>query len=176
MRPVEVSARSIVGKAQVARRQSSPATGKRSARVTGQPGCVFVKEGLRRSLSRHCVPVLQRTIPGAGYAFYKAWRNLSVRCDATATKPWGGTVLPPDGRPRAQVEERVGRTTLRSSSAMSSGRLFLDRVARQHCPSPLHRHAQANTSFSAHPHQGDISTLREWVTFLFCVDKSARQS
>ena len=28
------------------------------------------------------------------------------------------------------------------SSAMSSGRLFLDRVARQHCPSPLHRHAQ----------------------------------
>ena len=25
------------------------------------------------------------------------------------------------------------------SFAMSSGRLFLDRVARQHCPSPLHR-------------------------------------
>src|ERR1019366_7522142 len=30
------------------------------------------------------------------------------------------------------------------SSAMSSGRLFLDRVARQHCPSPLHRHTQIN--------------------------------
>ena len=26
--------------------------------------------------------------------------------------------------------------------ATSSGRLFLDRVARQHCPSPLHRHHQ----------------------------------
>src|ERR1700688_287038 len=26
--------------------------------------------------------------------------------------------------------------------ATSSGRLFLDRVARQHCPSPLHRHTQ----------------------------------
>ena len=60
------------------------------------------------------------------------------------TKPWGGTVPPPDGRPRAQVKERVGRTTLFSSSSMSSGRLFLDRVARQHCPSPLRRHGQNN--------------------------------
>ena len=60
----------------------------------------------------------------------------------TKTKPWGGTVPPPAGRPRAQVKERVGRTTLLSSSAMSSGRLFLDRVARQHCPSPLHRQGQ----------------------------------
>jgi hypothetical protein len=61
------------------------------------------------------------------------------------TKPWGGAVPPPAGRPRAQVKERVGRTTLSSSSAMSSGRLFLDRVARQHCPSPLHRHGQHNS-------------------------------
>ena len=29
--------------------------------------------------------------------------------------------------------------------ATSSGRLFLDRVARQHCPSPLHRHVQNNS-------------------------------
>ena len=28
------------------------------------------------------------------------------------TKPWGGTVPPPDGRPRAQVKERAGRNTL----------------------------------------------------------------
>jgi hypothetical protein len=62
----------------------------------------------------------------------------------TKIKPWGGTVPPPAGRPRAQVKERAGRTTLFSSSAMSSGRLFLDRVARQHCPSPLHRHGQNN--------------------------------
>ena len=62
----------------------------------------------------------------------------------TKIKPWGGTVPPPAGRPRAQVKERAGRTTLFASSAMSSGRLFLDRVARQHCPSPLHRHGQNN--------------------------------
>jgi len=62
----------------------------------------------------------------------------------TETKPWGGAVPPPAGRPRAQVKERVGRTTLSSSSAMSSGRLFLDRGARQHCPSPLRRQGQDN--------------------------------
>ena len=32
-----------------------------------------------------------------------------------------------------------------SSSAMSSGRLFLDRVARQHGPSPLHRQLHPKT-------------------------------
>ena len=43
---------------------------------------------------------------------------------------------------QAQVKERVGRTTLFSSSAMSSGRLFLDRVGRHQSPSPLHRRDQ----------------------------------
>jgi len=42
---------------------------------------------------------------------------------------------------------------------MSSGRLFLDRVARQHCPSPLHRQAQTNTRFP---------TALEKRTFLLC--------
>jgi len=42
-------------------------------------------------------------------------------------------------------KERAGRTASCSSSAMSSGRLFLDRVARQHCPSPLHRHHENKT-------------------------------
>ena len=63
----------------------------------------------------------------------------------TKTKPWGGTEPPPDGRPRAQVKERAGRITPFSSSTMSSGRLFLDRVARQHGPSPLHRQVHPKT-------------------------------
>jgi hypothetical protein len=41
-----------------------------------------------------------------------------------------------------QAIGRAGKNTPSPSSAMSSGRLFLDRVARQHCPSPLHRHHQ----------------------------------
>jgi hypothetical protein len=56
--------------------------------------------------------------------------------------PEDGTVPPPAGQPRTQVKERAGRITLFSSSAMSSGRLFLDRVARQQSPSPLHRRDQ----------------------------------
>ena len=59
-----------------------------------------------------------------------------------------------------QAIGRAGKNTPFPSSAMSSGRLFLDRVARQHCPSPLHRHAQANTRFLRTPRKGDISTLR----------------
>jgi len=43
------------------------------------------------------------------------------------------------------AKERDGRTAPSSSSAMSSGRLFLDRVARQHGPSPLHRQAHPKT-------------------------------
>ena len=115
------------------------------------------------------LPQMQRTILGAQYAFSKAWRNLSVRCGQTTTKPWGGTVPPPVGRPRTQVEERVGRTTLCSSSAMSSGRLFLDRGARQHCPSPLHRHAQTNTPPHPARPKPDISTLQRIGHFYFAL-------
>jgi len=70
------------------------------------------------------------------------------RSDVVSTpkpNPGNGTnCLPPIG-PATQVKERVGRTTLFSSSAMSSGRLFLDRVARQHCPSPLRRQGHHKT-------------------------------
>ena len=46
--------------------------------------------------------------------------------------------LPPVG-PAPLVKERVGRSTLFSSSAMSSGQLFLDRVGCHQSPSPLRR-------------------------------------
>ena len=45
----------------------------------------------------------------------------------------------------SQAIGRAGRNTPCPSSAMSSGRLFLDRVARLHGPSPLHRHHQLKT-------------------------------
>ena len=54
-------------------------------------------------------------------------RNLRVGCR-----------LPLVG-PRASVKGRDGRSAPCPSSAMSSDRLFLDRVARQQSPSPLHR-------------------------------------
>jgi hypothetical protein len=43
------------------------------------------------------------------------------------------------------AKRRDGKPAPCSSSAMSSGRLFLDRVARQQGPSPLHRQAHPKT-------------------------------
>jgi hypothetical protein len=71
---------------------------------------------------------------------------------------------------RASVKGRDGRSAPCSSSAMSSDRLSLDRVARQQSPSPLHRHPQTTMHSSPDPGQGDISTLHKKGTFLFCVD------
>ena len=85
---------------------------------------------------------------GHRYAFSEAWRNLSVRCGPNQ-KPKPNAKPNPGSGPTASRwsapspgKERVGRTTLFSSSAMSSGRLFLDRVGRHQSPSPLHRHGQ----------------------------------
>ena len=52
---------------------------------------------------------------------------------------------PPVGRPRCQATVRDGRSTPFPSSAMSSGRLFLDRGGRHQSPSPLRRHPQNNS-------------------------------
>jgi hypothetical protein len=112
---------------------------------------------------------LQPTILRHPVCVFQAWRNLSVRCGSTKTKPWGGTVPPPVGRPRAQVKERVGRTTPFSSSAMSSGRLFLDRVGRHQSPSLLHRQPQNNMHFAEPRAKGDISTLPERGQFYFAL-------
>lgn len=71
----------------------------------------------------------------------------------------GAGVPPPVGRPRAQLKERAGRNAPRSSSAMSSDRLFLNQVARQQSLSPLHRQPQNNTYFPRGQQKG---------TFLLC--------
>ena len=52
---------------------------------------------------------------------------------------------------------------------MSSGRLFLDRVARQQSPSPLPRHPQINTHSSEAQAKGDISTLPGRGHFYFAL-------
>jgi hypothetical protein len=55
-----------------------------------------------------------------------------------STQPGAGWP-PPVGRLPGPVRGATEGTRPGSSSAMSSGRLFLDRVARQQSPSPLHR-------------------------------------
>ena len=71
--------------------------------------------------------------------------------------------------PRAPVKGRDGRKASCSSSAMSSGRLFLDRVGRHQSPSPLHRHTQINMHHLHAPAKQDTSTLQGIGHFYFAL-------
>ena len=71
--------------------------------------------------------------------------------------------------PHNPVLKRDGRPAPDPSFAMSSDRLFLDRVARQQCPSPLHRRLQINTPPSGPPSKGDLSTLPTRGHFYFAL-------
>jgi hypothetical protein len=84
-------------------------------------------------------------------------------------------VPPPVGRPPMPGKGRDGRNYAPcSSSAMSSGRLFLDRVARQHCPSPLHRQSQNNMLSQQAQARGDISILPARGHFYFALTRVGR--
>jgi hypothetical protein len=133
---------------------------------------LIVKESLRRCLSRHLWPTGLRNNTRRLICVFKAWRNLSGPMwfqNQNQTLGWGRAAS-------RWSAPSPGSRTCREDHApshrpqMSSGRLFLDRVARQHCPSPLHRHGQINTHSSEGLARGDISTLLGRVTFLLCVD------
>jgi hypothetical protein len=111
-------------------------------RLVGR-GLSSLKERLRRSLARHSVTAA--SISGRPeIAFSKASRNLSVRCRVLVNPclDWSHCLPPaaPDPSQRTCREEHALLIV-----QMSSGRLFLDRVARQHCPSPLHRQPDHKT-------------------------------
>ena len=154
---------------EMARRQSSPYTGKFSARPAGQRGG-FLRSGEFATIpSRHSVGAAASTIPRRLGCVFKAWRNLSgPMWSQNQTQTLGRNRPLPAGRPEAQVAERVGRTTSHRPQ-MSSGRLFLDRVGRHQSPSPLHRHPQNNMAFSKTRAKGDVSTLPARGHFYFAL-------
>src|SRR6185369_5824213 len=132
-----------------------------------------LKENLRRSLPHHRIPQQSRIIPGARYAFSKAWRNLSGPMgfnfknqnqipsrDQTASR-WSA---PSPGK-RTRREEHA----LSHRPQMSSGRLFLDRVGRHQSPSPLRRHAQTTMHFPRATSKPELSTLLGSGTFYFAL-------
>jgi hypothetical protein len=99
---------------EVARRQSSPSTGKLSARPAGKPGDFLIaKESLRRSLPRHLLPAPVKILRRLSMRFLRhggiylvRWgfqnQNQTLGRDRTASRRSA----------RAQAKERVGRTTL----------------------------------------------------------------
>jgi hypothetical protein len=125
------------------------------------------QESLRRSPIRHprnpgWRPPGACALPGEPRALVLAFSRHDgiYRSDVASNHQnlGAGRRLPLVG-PRAPVQGRDGRIASCSSSAMSSDRLFLDRVARQQSPSPLHRHPQNTMPPSAARAKGDISTL-----------------
>ena len=134
-----------------------------------------LKESLRRSLPRHCFPHLQRIL-GAQYAFLRHGGIYLVRCGLKTknqTLGWDRTAS-------RWSAPSPGSRTCREDHApshrpqMSSDRLFLDRVARQHCPSPLHRHAQTTTPPRPARQKPDISTLQRIGHFYFALTCQGR--
>ena len=163
---------------EVARRQSSPFTGKCSASPAGKPGYFLILENLRRSLLHHSVPaVCKGSYRAPSMAFFKAWRNLSgpmwsqnQNQNQNQTKPWGeADTASRRSAPSAGRRPRRENHALAHRPQMSAGRLFLDRVARQHCPSPLHRHTQNNTHSAQPQAKGDVSTLPGRGHFYFAL-------
>jgi hypothetical protein len=111
----------------------------------------------------------RRKLPGPSVGVFQAWRNLSGPM-------WSQNQTPGRGRAASRWSApSPGRRTRREDHAlthrpqMSSGRLFLDRVARQQSPSPLHRQPEHNMHSSGDQGKGDISTLPARGHFYFAL-------
>ena len=145
-----------------------------------------VSRGISFSFWRICddpfpatpLPQLQRTILGRPVCVFKAWRNLSGPM-------WFPSQNQTLGRDRAASRRSApgpGKRTRREDHApshrpqMSSGRLFLDRGARQQSPSLLHRQPQNNTHSSSDWAKGDISTLPARGHFYFALTNLTKTS
>ena len=116
-------------------------------------------------------PQPQVTILRRPVCVFQAWRNLSGPMGFQSQNQT-------PGRDRAASRRSApspGKRTRREDHApshrpqMSSGRLFLDRVARQQSPSLLHRHPQTNTHSAEAQAKGDISTLLGGRHFYFAL-------
>ena len=155
---------------EVARRQGWPYPGKLSARPAGKPGDFFLVIGEFATIpstppDSATINVLQ-SAPQSVFLRHGGIYRSDV---AKENQPRVGTNCLPLVGPKTQGKERAGRNTLFSSSAMSSGRLFLDQVGRHQSPSPLRRHAQTTTHFSRGNSKPELSTLLGSGTFYFAL-------
>lgn len=117
-------------------------------------------------------------LPGPSVGVFQAWRNLSGpmgfqnQNQTLARKHTASRRSAPSQGQRTRREDHA----LSHRPQMSSGRLFLDRVARQQSPSPLHRRSQHNTHSSEARAKEDISTLPGGGHFYFAATPVAGTS
>jgi hypothetical protein len=134
-------------------------------RILHGPDCNHPKRVCADSFPATPLPQLPKIQKTSGRRFLRQAESIAPMCSAN---PRPECRLPLVG-PRSSVKEHDGRSAPCPSSAMSSDRLFLDRVARQHCPSPLHRHAQTTTHPLPRLAKPDISTLQRIGHFYFAL-------
>jgi hypothetical protein len=129
------------------------------------------QEGLRRCLQRHSLraAVERAAAPlrfqGMAESIGPMWSQTKTKTMQTGERGAASRWSAPRPSTRTRRKERA----LYPSSTMSSGRLFLDRVARQQSPSPLHRQPELNMRPAEHREKGDISTLRNGGHFYFAL-------
>jgi len=147
-----------------------PLQGNAPHEPAGKPGLFFtsLKEHLRRSLTRHFLPKVSNNTGAPRMRFFRH-RGIYHSDGAFRTIRAGAGLPPPVGRHRGPAKERDGRSAPCPSSAMSSGRLFLDRVGRHQSPSPLRRHAQISTHFPCAYSKPELSTLLGTGIFYFAL-------
>jgi hypothetical protein len=106
---------------------------------------------------------------GALKSVFRGMRRRMVRCVLTTGKSGPGHRLPsigPEPSYRTRQEEHalpIVRNPFRPAIPR--------RVARQHCPPPLHRRRQHNTHSRKSWGKGDVSTLRERGHFYFALTR-----
>jgi len=139
----------------VARNQAAPMTGRPAAPPAGQPGCSMALANLRRWLRSQllCCGSISEDL---SVRFLRHAESIAPMW-VLPRSPSRASGLPPTGA-NPSLRKRQEERSL-PIVAMSSGRLFLDRGARQHCPSPLHRRAQTTMTFFQASEKG---------TFLLC--------
>jgi hypothetical protein len=134
-------------------------------RETLRTGFLPAWERLRRSLPRHSIPAATNC-RGPRQAFSR--HGGIYRPDVAGDQPGSGPIA--SRRPAPSP----GRRTLREDHALLIVRdefrpAIPRRVARQHCPPPLHRHEQINMSSSSETAKGDVSTLPARGHFYFAL-------
>lgn len=116
-----------------------------------------------------------KVLPGPSVGVFKAWRNLSGPMGFKNQNQNQNQNLSRDRAASRWAAPGPSQRTRREDHAlshrpqMSSGRLFLDRVARQQSPSLLHRHEQLNTHSARRTLKGDISNLPGTRHFYFAL-------
>ena len=154
---------------EMARRQSSPFTGKRSAGPDSTWAGFSTLEGafatipsppLRNALAK------KNGAPRLRFLRHRGIFQSDVGLSSNPSLGWNRCLPPaaPDPSSRTRREEHALLIV-----QMSSGRLFLDRVGRHQSPSPLRRHAQTNTHFPSHHSKPERSTLLGRGTFYFAL-------